>query len=116
MAEQRHALNCSQRVFTEMTFSITKQNVVTGNKIAALSVLLFFFFIKIESLHSDDSKIKQFAYEYCARYFKSALRTEVMECKKSVYNNRFSSSMFTSPDDHKYALEDRHSAGQFLGQ
>lgn len=37
MAEQRHALNCSQRVFTKMTFSITKQNVVTGNKIAALS-------------------------------------------------------------------------------
>lgn len=114
MAEQRHALNCSQRVSTKMTFSITKQNVVTGNKIAALSVLLFF--IKIESLHSDDSKIKQFAYEYCARYFKSTLRIKVMECKKSVYNNRFSSSMFTSPDDHKYALEDRHSAGPFLGQ
>lgn len=56
MAEQRHALNCSQRVFTKMTFSITKQNVVTGNKIAALSVLLVFFFIKIESLHSDDQK------------------------------------------------------------
>lgn len=89
MAEQRHALNCSQRVSTKMTFSITKQNVVTGNKIAALGVLLFF--IKIESLHSDDSKVKQVAYEYCARYFKSALRTEVMQFKKSVYNNRFSS-------------------------
>lgn len=76
----------------------------------------FFFFIKIESLHSDDSKVKQLAYEYCARYFKSALRTEVMECKQFVYNNRFSSSMFKSPDDHKYALEERHSAGPFLGQ
>lgn len=85
---------------------------ITGNKIAALSVL---FFLKIESLHSDDSKVKQLAYEYCARYFKSALRTEVMECKQFVYNNRFSSSMFKSPDDHKYALEERHIFGPING-
>lgn len=74
-----------------------------------------FFFLKIESLHSDDSKVKQLAYEYCARYFKSALRTEVMECKQFVYNNRFSSSMFKSPDDHKYALEERHIFGPING-